>query len=168
MERRLWGGEVSPNVAEMETRLWSWYGEAAAKATLARNILAPVASQVRGHPSELHRRCLLIRRLCSTTDTGDLCERFSAYAIEAIALSGSLRIAVIVFETVAGWREAAAATLSGLCDMVPPLYFGPPLVLVDGRDIKVVFHPKKPTALDGDERGRPVKPTTAANHRSRR
>ncbi|EEE67638.1 uncharacterized protein [Oryza sativa Japonica Group] len=137
-------------MAEMEARLCSLYGAAAAKATLARNILAPVAGRLSGHPSELHRRCILLRRLSSsrnTGTTGDLCERFSAYApVEAIAVSGALRTAVVVFETVAGWRAAAAATLSASCDTVPPLYFGPPLVLVDGRDIKVALHPKKPAA----------------------
>uniref|UniRef100_A0A0E0LNN3 Uncharacterized protein n=1 Tax=Oryza punctata TaxID=4537 RepID=A0A0E0LNN3_ORYPU len=124
-------------MAEMEARLCSWYGGAAAKATLARNILATVAGRLSGHPSELHRRCILLRRLSWNTGTADLCERFSAYApVEAIAVSGTLRMAVVVFETVAGWRKAAAATLSACCDTVPSLYFGPPLILVDGRYIK--------------------------------
>uniref|UniRef100_A0A0E0LG69 Uncharacterized protein n=1 Tax=Oryza punctata TaxID=4537 RepID=A0A0E0LG69_ORYPU len=40
-------------------------------------------------------------------------------------------MAVVVFETVAGWRAVAvAATLSTSCDTVPPLYFGPPLILL--------------------------------------
>uniref|UniRef100_I1QCF8 Uncharacterized protein n=1 Tax=Oryza glaberrima TaxID=4538 RepID=I1QCF8_ORYGL len=68
-------------MAETEARLCTRYGAAAAKATLARNILAPVAGRLSGHPSELHRRCILLRRLSSSRNTGttaDLCERFSA------------------------------------------------------------------------------------------
>uniref|UniRef100_A0A0E0AN10 Uncharacterized protein n=1 Tax=Oryza glumipatula TaxID=40148 RepID=A0A0E0AN10_9ORYZ len=114
-------------MAETEARLCTRYGAAAAKATLARNILAPVAGRLSGHPSELHRRCILLRRSRNTGATADLCERFSAYApVEAVAVSGAPRTAVVVFETVAGWRAAAAATLSASCDTVPPLYFGPP------------------------------------------
>ncbi|XP_040382351.1 uncharacterized protein LOC121055037 [Oryza brachyantha] len=160
--------------ATAEETLRTYYGEAAAKATLARNILAPVAGRLGGHPSELHRRCMLVRRLYWATGTADLAELFSAFGrVEAIALSVPMRTAVVVFETVAGWAAAAAATLSGCCDTVPALYFGPPLVFVDCRYTMVLLHPKKPAArgregvpimssvgaLDG---GEPVKPTTAS------
>uniref|UniRef100_A0A0D3GTU6 Uncharacterized protein n=1 Tax=Oryza barthii TaxID=65489 RepID=A0A0D3GTU6_9ORYZ len=131
-------------MAETEARLCTRYGAAAAKATLAkatlaRNILAPVAGRLSGHPSELHRRCILLRRLSSSRNTGTTADLASRPPVEAVAVSGALRTAVVVFETVAGWRAAAAATLSASCDTVPPLYFGPPIVLVDGRDIKVFY-----------------------------
>nr|BAC20667.1 hypothetical protein [Oryza sativa Japonica Group]BAC22348.1 hypothetical protein [Oryza sativa Japonica Group] len=132
-----------------EATLTSRYGAYFARATMARNILAPVAGTLRGHPSELHRRCILVRRLPSCTVPGEVCDMFAS--IEAIAVSGGLGMAVVVFGVaVADCMSAAVLrTGAGFFEPVPPLHLGPPLVLAAAMDIK------------GDRRGRPVEATTA-------
>uniref|UniRef100_A0A0E0I4D3 Uncharacterized protein n=1 Tax=Oryza nivara TaxID=4536 RepID=A0A0E0I4D3_ORYNI len=132
-----------------EATLTSRYGAYFARATMARNILAPVAGTLSGHPSELHRRCILVRRLPSCTVPGEVCDMFDMFAsIEAIAVSGGLGMAVVVFGVaVADCMSAAVLrTGAGFFEPVPPLHLGPPLVLAAAMDIKVALHPKKPTA----------------------
>ncbi|XP_052163637.1 uncharacterized protein LOC127780719 [Oryza glaberrima] len=164
-----------------EATLTSRYGAYYARATMARNILAPVAGTLRGHPSELHRRCILVRCLLSCTVPGELCDMFDMFAsIEAIAVSGGLGMAVVVFGVaVADCMSAAVLrTGAGFFEPVPPLHLGPPLVLAAAMDIKLALHPRRApphesgdgeeamrvswfSMLEGDRRGRPVKATTA-------
>jgi hypothetical protein len=123
-----------------EATLTSRYGAYYARATMARNILAPVAGTLRGHPSELHLRCILVRCLPSCTVPGELCDMFDMFAsIEAIAVSGGLGMAVVVFGVaVADCMSAAVLrTGAGFFEPVPPLHLGPPLVLAAAMDIKV-------------------------------
>uniref|UniRef100_A0A0E0LNM3 Uncharacterized protein n=1 Tax=Oryza punctata TaxID=4537 RepID=A0A0E0LNM3_ORYPU len=164
-----------------EATLTSLYGAYFARATMARNILAPVAGTLHGHPSELHRRCILVRCLPSCTVPGDVCDLFDTFAsIEAIAVSGGLGMAVVVFEIAVA--ECMSATVlrtgTGFFEPVPPLHLGPPLVLADAMDIEFALHPKRApprrprksdeeamrvswfSMLEGDRRGRPVEATT--------
>lgn len=101
------------------------YGHVVERATLARDLLAPAASQLPGDLAGLHSRCILASHLDLFPERDDEVradlEQFGA--IEAIAFCRYLGMALIIFRDEASvpilyWRQEEAS--EGVFCAVPP------------------------------------------------
>uniref|UniRef100_A0ACD5ZIN6 Uncharacterized protein n=1 Tax=Avena sativa TaxID=4498 RepID=A0ACD5ZIN6_AVESA len=111
------------------------YGEAAATATVVRNILAPVAGLQLDDP-DLHRRCVLVKSISTYMDALATFAPFGA--VEAVATWSYL--GVVVFSS----SSAAALALRGLarspighCGAVPSLGLAVAYRFIPWAEIKV-------------------------------
>uniref|UniRef100_K4A1Z0 Uncharacterized protein n=1 Tax=Setaria italica TaxID=4555 RepID=K4A1Z0_SETIT len=87
------------------------YGDVVETATIARSLLAPVASQLSGDPSGLHSRCVLGYCLGFFREPGDV------HADAAVAVCDLMQKAVVVFRdeaSVAVALRRQAETSAGL------------------------------------------------------
>ncbi|RLN13573.1 hypothetical protein C2845_PM09G06140 [Panicum miliaceum] len=125
---------MSAVVAQMRRVL----GEEGANVTLARNLLAPVASRLSaggGGAHDLHRRCVLFdcapqRVRAALAPSGG--------AIEAVALCEHMAAAVVVFTTSAGTQSALRGPARGSCHEVPPLELGAEMPVIRPTDVKIM------------------------------
>jgi hypothetical protein len=109
------------------------YGDAAAAATVVRNMLAPVAG-LQLDTSDLHRRCVLVDPIRMFADARAAFEPFGA--VEAVATwSGRC---VVVFEDAAELAlRGPAKRPIGFCTAVPSLDLAVAYRFIPSADIKV-------------------------------
>jgi hypothetical protein len=119
------------------------HGDVVERATLSRDLLAPLAAQLSGGPAVLARRCVLARCIGFFRRPDDMRAGLAAFGdIEAVAVCRILHVAVVVFRTDAGAtdvlrNQALAETRIGLCSSVPPLYLSFPSCLIKPGLIEV-------------------------------
>jgi hypothetical protein len=120
-------------------------GDEGANVTLARNLLAPVASHLSsGGVGDLHRRCVLFDCASPRARVDDVCATLapprssSGAIIEAVALSEYLAAAVVVFTTPTGAEAALRGPARGSCHAVPPLELGAEMPVIRPTDVKVM------------------------------
>ncbi|RLM55781.1 hypothetical protein C2845_PM10G05360 [Panicum miliaceum] len=131
---------MSAVVAQMRRVL----GEEGANVTLARNLLAPVATQLSGGGApDLHRRCVLFDCAPPRARVEDVRAVLapSSGAIEAVALCEHMAAAVVVFTTAAGAESALRGPARGSCHKVPPLELGAEMPVIRPTDVKVMIDP---------------------------
>jgi hypothetical protein len=109
------------------------------RATLSRDLLAPLAAQLSGGAAVLARRCVLARCIGFFRRPDDVRAGLAAFGdIEAVAVCRILHVAVVVFRTDAGATDVLGnQALIGLCSSVPPLYLSFPYCLIKPELIEV-------------------------------
>ncbi|OEL30788.1 hypothetical protein BAE44_0008193 [Dichanthelium oligosanthes] len=140
---------MSAVVAQMRRAI----GEEGANVTLARNLLAPVASNLSaaagwGDAPDLHRRCVLFdcARSSSRARVDDVCAALApSGAIEAVALCEHMAAAVVVFRTAAGAQSALRGPARGSCHEVLPLELGAEMPVIRPTDVKIMPDSRIPT-----------------------
>ncbi|KAF8668824.1 hypothetical protein HU200_052024 [Digitaria exilis] len=107
------------------------YGDVVETATIVRSLLAPVASQLSGDPSDLHRRCVFGYCLGFFPEPDDVHADVAPFgAVEAVAVCALMHNAAIVFRdesSVAVALRRQAETSEGLFSPVLPLHNALPL-----------------------------------------
>ncbi|KAF0933521.1 hypothetical protein E2562_018603 [Oryza meyeriana var. granulata] len=126
-------------------------GEFVERATLARDLLAPIASQLSGYP---YSRCVMTQDLsCILPKLDDLRADMAAFgAIEAIALCVNLGDGVVVFRDEASVAIAVhgqGETSDGTYYAVPPPYLALPICFIEPRIIEVALYPSTPSSTAG-------------------
>ncbi|OEL35904.1 hypothetical protein BAE44_0003077 [Dichanthelium oligosanthes] len=121
------------------------YGNVVERATLSRDLLAPVSAQLSGGPSDLHRRCVLAQCLGFFRQPDDVRADLAPFGdVEAVAVCRILHNAVIVFRTASGAATALqrqAETPIGLFSPVPPLHYSFPSCFIQPGLIQVALCP---------------------------
>ncbi|CAN6219604.1 unnamed protein product [Urochloa humidicola] len=141
------------------------YGDVVETATIVRSLLAPVASQLSGDPSVLHRRCVLGYCIGFFREPDDVHVDVAPFgAVEAVAVCDLMLKAVVVFRdeaSVAVALRRQAETSAGLFSAVPPLDRALPLRCAPPDLIKVLVNPPPPPP---PATPRPLRPLFSFRH----
>ncbi|CAL5051577.1 unnamed protein product [Urochloa decumbens] len=140
---------MSEVVAQMRRAI----GDDGANVTLARNLLAPVATHLSfasGGGGDLHRRCVLFDCAPPRARVDDVCDAFAPTpgggAIEAVAVCEHMAAAVVVFTTPAGAESALRGPARGSCHAVLlPLELGAEMpAVIRPTDVKIMSDSRIP------------------------
>ncbi|CAL5046556.1 unnamed protein product [Urochloa decumbens] len=140
---------MSEVVAQMRRAI----GDDGANVTLARNLLAPVATHLSfasGGGGDLHRRCVLFDCAPPCARVDDVCAALAPKpgggAIEAVTVCEHMAAAVVVFTTPAGAESALRGPARGSCHAVLlPLELGAEMpAVIRPTDVKIMSDSRIP------------------------